>query len=115
MVNSLLEEFQFFSRYPEKELVLTSFLFGALIQNAIVGGMALGNALRHVLDAVRSPAGTPLNSFGVQALRQFQPRLSEWFKLLSLSIHYPTLGRSTARSYSRSPISRPCVPRLPRA
>jgi CCR4-NOT transcription complex subunit 1 len=76
IIASLLDEFQFFSRYPEKELVLTSFLFGSLIENGVVEGVCLGNALRRVLDAVRATG--PLNSFGVQALGRFKGRLGEW-------------------------------------
>jgi CCR4-NOT transcription complex subunit 1 len=87
IVASLLDEFQFFSRYPEKELVLTAYLFGALIENGVVEGLALGNALRKVLDAVRATGA--LNSFGLQALRQFKGRLGEWPQYCGLLMTVP--------------------------
>jgi hypothetical protein len=46
---------------PEKELVLTAFVFGALIENGGVEGLALGN----VFDVVCATG--PLNSFGSKA------------------------------------------------
>ncbi|KNC97024.1 CCR4-NOT core subunit CDC39 [Spizellomyces punctatus DAOM BR117] len=78
MVHNLFDEYKFFPRYPEKELAITSLLFGALIQNQIVTSRALGMALRYVLDALRQPVGSRLFKFGIQALNQFQARLGEW-------------------------------------
>ena len=78
MIHSLFDEYKFFSRYPDKELAITSMLFGALIQHQIVSYMPLGIALRYVLDALRQPVGSKLFKFGIGALRQFQSRLNEW-------------------------------------
>ena len=39
MIHNLFDEYKFFSRYPDKELVITSNLFGALIQHQIVNQM----------------------------------------------------------------------------
>ncbi|KAH6563032.1 hypothetical protein BASA62_008802 [Batrachochytrium salamandrivorans] len=78
MVHNLFDEYKFFQRYPEKELAITSVLFGVLIQNEIVTSMGLGIALRYVLQALRQPIGSKLFKFGVQALLQFLNRLVEW-------------------------------------
>lgn len=78
MLHNLFDEYKFFDRYPEKELSITSTLFGALIQHQIVSYMPLGIALRYVLDALRQPIGSKLFKFGIQALKQFQARLAEW-------------------------------------
>ncbi|KAI8922013.1 CCR4-Not complex component, Not1-domain-containing protein [Powellomyces hirtus] len=84
MVHNLFDEYKFFPRYPEKELAITSVLFGAMIQNQIVTSRALGMALRYVLDALRQPVGSRLFKFGIQALSQFQARLGEWPQYCSL-------------------------------
>ena len=78
MVHNLFDEYKFFPRYPDKELLITSMLFGALIQHQIVSYIPLGIALRYVLDALRQPIGSKLFKFGLQALIQFQSRLGEW-------------------------------------
>lgn len=91
MIHSLFDEYKFFPRYPEKELAITSMLFGSLIQHSIVTAASLGNALRYVLDALRQPVGSNLFKFGVQALMQFQTRLMEWPQYCSLISQIPHL------------------------
>ncbi|KAJ3184471.1 hypothetical protein HDU85_001776 [Gaertneriomyces sp. JEL0708] len=92
MVHNLFEEYKFFERYPEKELMLTGVLFGSLIQNQVVTGNALGVALRYVLDALRQPVGSALFKFGIQALNQFQQRLAEWPNLSGLVLQISHLA-----------------------
>ncbi|KAF9207336.1 hypothetical protein BGZ49_000688 [Haplosporangium sp. Z 27] len=78
MIHNLFDEYRFFSTYREKELSITSDLFGALIQHQLVSYTPLGFALRYVLDALRSPPGSKMFNFGAQALSRFQSRLQEW-------------------------------------
>ncbi|KAI8604517.1 CCR4-Not complex component, Not1-domain-containing protein [Dissophora ornata] len=78
MIHNLFDEYRFFSTYREKELSITSDLFGALIQHQLVSYIPLGIALRYVLDALRNPPGTKMFNFGAQALSRFQSRLQEW-------------------------------------
>ncbi|KAG0199082.1 hypothetical protein BGX28_007595 [Mortierella sp. GBA30] len=78
MIHNLFDEYRFFSTYREKELSITSDLFGALIQHQLVSYIPLGIALRYVLDALRSPPGSKMFNFGAQALSRFQSRLQEW-------------------------------------
>ncbi|KAG2174664.1 hypothetical protein INT44_006928 [Umbelopsis vinacea] len=78
MIHNLFDEFHFFSKYPDKELAITSVLFGCLIQHHLVSFVPLGIALRYVLDALRNAPGSKLFRFGLQALTQFLSRLSEW-------------------------------------
>nr|KAJ3414525.1 hypothetical protein HK105_001741 [Polyrhizophydium stewartii] len=78
VIHNLFDEYKFFPRYPERELAITSVLFGVLIQNQIVTAMALGMALRYVLEALRQEVGSKLFKFGLQALMQFLNRLAEW-------------------------------------
>jgi CCR4-NOT transcription complex subunit 1 len=90
MIHNLFDEYKFFARYPDRELLITGILFGVLVQNQLVTSMALGIALRYVLEALRQPAGSKLFQFGVQALAQFQDRLPEWpqYCALLLQIDY---------------------------
>ncbi|CAO3623766.1 unnamed protein product [Mucor hiemalis] len=78
MIHNLFDEYSFFPKYPDKELSITSILFGSIIQHRLVSYVPLGIALRYVLDALRNPLGSKMFTFGVQALSQFQSRLSEW-------------------------------------
>jgi CCR4-NOT transcription complex subunit 1 len=79
MLQSLFDEYQFFHRYPDKELAITSSLFGKVIQEDVIAtNAALGTALRYVLEALRSPKDNKLFQFGLQALLQFKDRVKEW-------------------------------------
>jgi CCR4-NOT transcription complex subunit 1 len=94
MIHNLFDEYSFFPKYPDKELSITSILFGSLIQNRLVSYVPLGIALRYVLDALRSPMGSKMFNFGVQALRQFQSRLSEWPQYCSHLLQIPDLAQA---------------------
>ncbi len=55
MIHNLFDEYQFFHKYPEKELRITGILFGTLVQHQLVSSITLGIALRYVLEALRKP------------------------------------------------------------
>ncbi|KAG0743738.1 hypothetical protein G6F62_004033 [Rhizopus arrhizus] len=78
MINVLFDEYPFFSKYPEKELAITSTLFGQLIQQDVMHATQIDRALLYTLEAFRYPANIKMTDFGVQALSQFEYRLSEW-------------------------------------
>lgn len=94
MVHNLFDEYQFFPKYPQRELTITSVIFGSLIQYQLVGYMALGIALRYVLNALRNPSDSKMFNFGVQALLQFQSRLPEWPQYCSHLLQIPQLQQS---------------------
>ncbi|KAI7854467.1 CCR4-Not complex component, Not1-domain-containing protein [Circinella umbellata] len=94
MIHNLFDEYHFFPKYPDKELSITSVLFGALVQNHLVSYVPLGIALRCVLDALRNPVGSKMFNFGVQALTQFQSRLSEWPQYCVHLLQIPQLQQS---------------------
>ncbi|KAF9433584.1 hypothetical protein BGZ76_009251 [Entomortierella beljakovae] len=91
MIHDLFDEYRFFNTYRERELSITSDLFGALIQNQLVSYIPLGIALRYVLDALRSPPGSRMFNFGAQALSRFQSRLQEWPTYCSHLLQIPHL------------------------
>jgi CCR4-NOT transcription complex subunit 1 len=95
MVQYLFDEYRYFARYPERQLLVTGVLFGNLIQNQVVTSMALGIALRYVLEALRQPPISLIFKFGIHALAQFQSRLSEWPQYCSLLIQIEHLHQST--------------------
>eukprot|EP00794_Sanderia_malayensis_P019065 gene19065-20980_t len=78
MLRNLFEEYRFFPQYPEKELHTTACLFGGIIVQGLVTYMALGVALRYVLEALRKPPGGKMYMFGTTALDRFKTRLKDY-------------------------------------
>jgi CCR4-NOT transcription complex subunit 1 len=94
MIHNLFDEYHFFPKYPDKELGITSILFGSLIQNQLVAYAPLGMALRYVLDALGNPPGSKMYNFGLQALNQFKSRLPEWPQFCTHLIQIPSLQQT---------------------
>lgn len=81
MLRNLFEEYRFFPQYPDKELHITAQLFGGIIERGLVTTyVALGLALRFVLEALRKPEGSKMYYFGIAALDRFKSRLKEYHK-----------------------------------
>lgn len=78
MIANLFEEYKFFPKYPDRQLKLAAVLFGSLIKHQLVTHLALGIALRGVLDALRKSVDSKMFMFGTKALEQFIDRLVEW-------------------------------------
>ncbi|KAF8226250.1 Not1-domain-containing protein [Tricholoma matsutake] len=90
MLHFLFDEYKFFqSYYPARELAMTGYLFGSLIQHQLIDYIPLGIAIRYVLDALNCPPETNLFKFGLQALSQFENRLSEWQPLCAALLAIP--------------------------
>ncbi|XP_018116117.1 CCR4-NOT transcription complex subunit 1 isoform X2 [Xenopus laevis] len=78
MLRNLFEEYRFFPQYPDKELHITACLFGGIIEKGLVTYMALGLALRYVLEALRKPYQSKMYFFGIAALDRFKNRLKDY-------------------------------------
>ncbi|ESO03541.1 hypothetical protein HELRODRAFT_157038 [Helobdella robusta] len=79
MMRNLFEEYRFFVQYPEKELTTTAILFGGIIDQGLVSSyMALGVALRYVLEAVKKQQGGKMYLFGLTALDRFKTKLKDY-------------------------------------
>ncbi|KAG4302634.1 hypothetical protein PCANB_001148 [Pneumocystis canis] len=105
MLHSLFDEYRFFPEYPSNALAITAILFGSLIQYQLLSYIPLGIALRYVLDAIQQPPNSNMFNFGVQALIQFQSRISEWpqysshiLKVTHLQIFHPELVQNIRNS-----------------
>lgn len=85
MLRNLFEEYRFFPQYPDKELHITACLFGGIIEKGLVTYMALGLALRYVLEALRKPFTSKMYYFGIAALDRFKNR---WVSLNSSLISF---------------------------
>lgn len=94
MIHNLFDEYHFFPKYPDKELAITSILFGRLISSQLVSFAPLGIALRCVLDALGNTPGSKMYNFGLQALAQFQSRLPEWPQYCAHLLQIPTLQQA---------------------
>ncbi|TFK46033.1 Not1-domain-containing protein [Heliocybe sulcata] len=92
MLHFLFDEYKFFQAfYPPRELAMTGYLFGSIIQYELVDYIPLGIAIRYVLDALNCTPDTNLFKFGIQALGRFQSRLSEWQPLCQALLKIPHL------------------------
>ncbi|KAK8742070.1 hypothetical protein OTU49_002091, partial [Cherax quadricarinatus] len=78
MLRNLFEEYRFFPTYPDKELFTTARLFGGIIEQGLVEYMALGVALRYVMEALQKPHASKMYYFGIVALDRFRSRLKEY-------------------------------------
>ncbi|KAL4601485.1 CCR4-NOT transcription complex subunit 1-like, partial [Arapaima gigas] len=78
MLRNLFEEYRFFPQYPDKELHITACLFGGIIDKGLVTYVALGLALRYVLEALKKPFTSKMYYFGVAALDKFKNRLKDY-------------------------------------
>lgn len=78
MLRNLFEEYRFFPQYPERELHITAQLFGGIMEHGLVTYMALGVALRYVLEALRKSHASKMYYFGITALDRFRHRLKEY-------------------------------------
>lgn len=92
MLHFLFDEYKFFqSYYPARELAMTGYLFGSIIQHELVDLIPFGIALRYVVDALSCPPETNLFKFGLQALARFESRLPEWQPLCQALLGIPHL------------------------
>ena len=78
MIKNLFKEYNFFTQYPETELMITAQLFGGIIQMGLVKYMALVVALRYVLEALRKPLNSKMYFFGIHALEKFKTKLKDY-------------------------------------
>ena len=91
MTQNLFDEYRFFSKYPESELILTATIFGAIIKHQLISHVPLGIGLRYVLEALKKPVNHKLFKFGIHALFQFQRRLLDWPQYCSHLLQIPHL------------------------
>lgn len=102
MLHFLFDEYKFFqSFYPTRELSMTGYLFGSIIQHQLVEYIPLGIAIRYVLDALNCPPETNLFKFGIEALSRFESRLSEWQPLCQALLKIPHLLSTEPEIVSR--------------
>ncbi|KAF8644127.1 hypothetical protein AX16_008656 [Volvariella volvacea WC 439] len=95
MLHFLFDEYRFFQLYyPARELAMTAYLFGSLIQHRLIDYIPLGIAIRYVIDALNCPPETNLFKFGIQALSCFEFRLAEWQPLCQALLRIPHLIES---------------------
>ncbi|KZT20259.1 Not1-domain-containing protein [Neolentinus lepideus HHB14362 ss-1] len=118
MLHFLFDEYKFFQAfYPPRELAMTGYLFGSIIQYELVDYIPLGIAIRYVLDALNCSPESNLFKFGIQALRRFESRLSEWqplcqalLKIPHLLEAQPELAPILQRAIANAPEGMPTAP-----
>lgn len=79
MIHGLFDEYGLYHTYPLEALATTAVLFGGIIQDRLIADLPLEIGLGMILEAVRDNSPEQdMYKFGLQALLQFTPRLSEW-------------------------------------
>jgi CCR4-NOT transcription complex subunit 1 len=95
MLHFLFDEYKLFQTfYPPRELAMTGYLFGSIIQQQLVDYIPLGIAIRYVIDSLQYPSDTNLFKFGIQALLRFQSRLPEWMPLCEAILAIPQVAET---------------------
>ncbi|ORE13818.1 hypothetical protein BCV71DRAFT_188499 [Rhizopus microsporus] len=97
MIRVLFDEYEFFSKYPEKELMTTSKLFGQLIQQDIMPEDQLDSCFLFILDALRNSAQPKMIAFGIDTVKQFIDRLGEWPQFCKSIVELPGLVQTQPR------------------
>lgn len=97
MIRVLFDEYEFFSKYPEKELMMTSKLFGQLIQQDIMPEDQLDSCFLFILDALRNLAQPKMIAFGIDTVKQFIDRLGEWPQFCKSIVELPGLVQTQPR------------------
>ncbi|KAG5220818.1 negative regulator of transcription [Salix suchowensis] len=74
MLHFLFDEYKFFqSYYPARELSMTGYLFGSLIQHQLIDYIPLGIAIRYILDALNCPRRQTSSSLGPKLCHNLNP------------------------------------------
>ena len=81
LVHGLLDEYRFYSQYPENKLKIISELFGKIINNKLLDGIIETLALKYILEGIKKGEGI-LYLFGINALSQFIGKISHWPKYM---------------------------------
>ncbi|MEW5319837.1 MAG: hypothetical protein WDW38_010962 [Sanguina aurantia] len=101
MIHNLFDEYRFFPRYPDRELLITAQLFGALVRHQLVSSIPLGIALRYILEALKKPSPSKMFSFGLDALRQFASTVSQWPQFCAAVVQLPHLREADPALFAR--------------
>eukprot|EP01117_Protostelium_nocturnum_P004885 TRINITY_DN1770_c0_g1_i1.p1 TRINITY_DN1770_c0_g1~~TRINITY_DN1770_c0_g1_i1.p1 ORF type:complete len:1948 (-),score=339.96 TRINITY_DN1770_c0_g1_i1:159-6002(-) len=99
MIHNLLDEHQFWPRYPENVLQITAKLFGQLIQHQLVSYWPLGMGLKYILEALKETPPSILFNFGVTAFEQFKSRMHEWPQFATHLLGIPHLRQAHPEMY----------------
>jgi len=95
IVHSLFDEYRFFPKYPDRELLIAASLIGQLVQNSLLGnGACLDLAFHAFANALSHPPDSKMHAFGRTGLEQFKPRLGEWPKFCQGMLQVPHLRSS---------------------
>jgi CCR4-NOT transcription complex subunit 1 len=93
ILHFLFDEYKLFqSFYPTRELAMTGYLFGSLIQHQLVEYVALGIAIRYVVDAIQCPPET--NLFWHTSIIKVRVATTLMETSMSSPFRYSSFGRS---------------------
>lgn len=95
IVHVLLDEYTFFSKYPDKELAITNSLFSAMLLHRLMPPAQTMTALSLLLESLQTnEVGSRMYTFAVQALTILKPRLAEWPQFCAQLLQTPSLEQT---------------------
>lgn len=89
IITNLYNEYQYHTKYPHKELMLTGQLFGAVLERGFVEGKSLSIGLEMIRVSVRSSNNR--YEFAIKALEMMKEKIHEWPKFAQDLIECETL------------------------
>lgn len=89
LVHGVLDKYRVLESESDRNVQLTGIIVGTFIQRQLISSMALGIALRYVLEALRKPTNSPYFRFGILALDQIKGKLAEWPQTAAQVVRIP--------------------------
>jgi len=77
MLHSMLDEYRFFIKYPDKELILMGCLFGQIIDLRLIDGVIESIALKYIIEGFKKQQ-SKLIIFSTKAVEQFIEKILSW-------------------------------------
>ncbi|KAL7754375.1 CCR4-NOT core subunit cdc39 [Sorochytrium milnesiophthora] len=94
MITVLLDEYKYFSGYPDRDLAISATLLGQLVQHDVLPVQSIPVALSYILDALQQNEKgekKKLFNFGLRALGQFVERVTSFPQFCATIVQLPNL------------------------
>jgi len=102
MIHSLLDEYRFFHKYPEKELKTMATLFGQILNNSLLDDMIENIAVKYIIEGIKKSSGK-MFLFSTVALEQIVDKLNSFSRYVpSITQVMPHIKSSNPQLYERA-------------
>jgi len=102
MIHSLLDEYRFFHKYPEKELKTMATLFGQIINHSLFDDIIETISVKFIIEGIKKNSGK-MFLFSTVALEQFVDKLQSFPRYVpSITQVMPLIKNSNPSLYERA-------------